>query len=357
MFSSQISLSRLVELCRRVGFSLQAGVDARRTWASEAERNDGWERERLTKVVASIGEGTSLAEALAGRDEASPEGDGYFPPLVLMMVEVGEKSGHLDAVFLQLADHYEHLGNLRSQFLVGLIWPAIQLLAAAAVIALLIFIQGLLDLKDMSGKQLDFLGLGLRGTTGLAIYGAFLLAMLSLGLILWQAIEQGWWGAGSLMNVVMRVPYLGACLEANAMARLSWSLAMAHGAGMDARPTAEIAIRSIENRYYGQHAGVVDDVLRGGGTFTEAFRAAGVFPTRFLDTLSAAEEAGRITEALVVLAEQYREDARILSQGLTMVAGWICWLIVSGLIIMLILRLGMWYVGQINSLIDGTRGR
>jgi type II secretory pathway component PulF len=366
--AGQIPLTRLAELCRRVGFSLQAGVAARRTWTSEAERSEGAERERLLEVSAAIGDGISLAAALAGSDgvgrvatdkqrdagrAGSPsyddEGDGYFPRLVIDMVDVGEQSGHVDAVFLQLADHYEHLAALRAQFLTGLIWPAMQLAIAAAVVGLLIYISGMLPI--------DFLGLGLRGATGLAIYGAILLVVGSLGLVLWQAMEQGWWGAGGLMHLIMRLPYLGACLEAMAMARLCWSLAMAHEAGMTARSTAAAALRATENRYYSQHASTIDDILREGRSFTEAFAAPGVFPVRFRDTLAAAEEAGRITESLTRLADQYRDDARHLSQALTIAAGWLCGLVVSGLLVMLILRLGMAYVGQIKGLLDDMNRR
>src|SRR5262249_46360070 len=68
MFSTSMPLARLAEMCRRVGLSLQAGIDARRAWASEAERHDGAERERLQAVNAALGQGVGLADALSGVD-------------------------------------------------------------------------------------------------------------------------------------------------------------------------------------------------------------------------------------------------------------------------------------------------
>ena len=58
------------------------------------------------------------------------------------MLEAGDQTGHVDAVLLRLAEHYEHLLTLRRIFLVGILWPAIQLVLAIFVIGLLIWVLG-----------------------------------------------------------------------------------------------------------------------------------------------------------------------------------------------------------------------
>lgn len=75
------------------------------------------------------------------------------------MVDVGEKTGRLDEVFIRLAEHYDHVLDLQRTFLQGIAWPMVQLIAALGVIGLLIWIMGILP-EGIDGKPIDILGLG-----------------------------------------------------------------------------------------------------------------------------------------------------------------------------------------------------
>jgi len=162
-------------------------------------------------------------------------------------------------------------------------------------------------------------------------------------------VERGWLSAAWWWNLVMRVWYLSDCLRAMALARFSWSLAVTHGAGMDARRAMAVALRSTENSWFTRHAAAIDAVLREGRTFHDALAPTGVFPREFLDVLQNAEEAGRITESLARQAIRYDEEAKIASRTLTSVAAGLCWALVAGLIIVVIFRVFMTYVGIIQS--------
>src|SRR5260221_7235014 len=95
------------------------------------------------------------------------EQHGYFPELMTDMVSVGEHSGALPEVLDGLADHYENILRLRRMLIAMITWPAIQLVAAILVVALVIFILGVVaDAGGPGSKPVDMLGLGLFGTTG-----------------------------------------------------------------------------------------------------------------------------------------------------------------------------------------------
>jgi type IV pilus assembly protein PilC len=113
---SRISLSSLSRLCRRVGTSIEAGVDVRTVWGGEATRARGEAATQLNVIKDQVADGHTVAEAMRATK-------GYFPPLVCEMVEAGEFSGRLGEVFHQLADHYDNLLRLRRSFLAGIWWP------------------------------------------------------------------------------------------------------------------------------------------------------------------------------------------------------------------------------------------
>ena len=86
MFTPRIKTKSLVELCRRVGTSIEAGIDARRMWSQEAERGSWAQRHHLGQISRDVNSGISISDAM----EAT---DGYFPLPVREMVAVGEQAG------------------------------------------------------------------------------------------------------------------------------------------------------------------------------------------------------------------------------------------------------------------------
>ena len=72
----------------------------------------------------------------------------------------------------QLADHYEHQLKLRRTLSGSLTWPLIELALALSVVGLLIWVMG--AIPQLAKNNIDLLGFGLTGTSGLAdLPGAF----------------------------------------------------------------------------------------------------------------------------------------------------------------------------------------
>src|SRR6185436_9283943 len=154
---SRISTKTLIQLCRRVGTSMRAGVEPRRLWETEARHATGALKRSIERIKDGVLRGESVADSMRACE-------GYFPPLVTEMVDVGEKTGNVDAVLFRLADHYEHQSQLTRGFLFGIAWSALQLAMGIFVIGVLILILGALDARSIgSGEPIDVLGLGLHG--------------------------------------------------------------------------------------------------------------------------------------------------------------------------------------------------
>src|SRR6185436_19568407 len=142
------------------------GVDIRRVWEREGQgHGSATLRARMVRISDELIRGKSLSEAfkVAGS---------FFPPLLHEMVGVGEQTGNLAEVFTSLADHYDHQVQMRRAFLSAITWPMFQLCAALGVIGILIWIMGFLP--RVAGQQIDILGFGLVGESGLFIYVCFL---------------------------------------------------------------------------------------------------------------------------------------------------------------------------------------
>jgi type IV pilus assembly protein PilC len=331
-------------MCQRVGMALRAGLPMKKVWEGETRRGSGKQRQVMQAILDQIGTGDTVGEAFRSTQ-------GYFPRLVIAMIEIGERTGKLEAVFLKLGEHYEHQLQMQRQFLFGIAWPGIQLFAAVMLVGLLIYIFGVVG--DVTGAEpIDITGLGLTGASGVVQY-FFWITMIVLytwGMIF--ALIRGWFGTAPLW-LAARVPLIGTCFTQMAMARLTWSLGMALDAGIDAGRSAELAIDSTQNPFYHSLGGRVLESIAAHRTFHESFRDAEGFPDDFLDLLEAAEESGTLSESLVRMSRNYDEQAQLSMLILTRVATGLVWAAVVIMLVVMIMRVASIYLGALNQALEG----
>jgi type IV pilus assembly protein PilC len=288
--------------------------------------------------------GDSFSESL------SACGD-YFPSLVRDLAEVGEKTGRVDETLLGLADHYDHLLTLRRTFLMGIAWPALQLLMALGVIGLLIWVMGILG-TGLDGQPIDILGLGLVGTPGLVIYVLLLAVVFGGGTVLVMAVLRGAFGAAPL-RLAMQIPVIGGCLRTSALSRFAWTLSLTLDSGLDARRAMELALRSTQNSFFTSQIAEVDAAIGAGREFHESLRQTRLFPDEFLDALETAEVSGTQGESLARLANDYRDRAQNAARLLTVAASVAVWIAVAAFLVLMIFRLAMFYIGTLQNALNG----
>jgi type IV pilus assembly protein PilC len=340
LFSPRLSSKALAELLHRLAVETEAGIDIRRTWQREAEVARGRVRASFAKVRDAVAHGETLSDALRGTG-------GLLPPLVLEMIDVGEKTGSLGRVYHRLADHYRRQAQMQRAFLGAIAWPAIELALALGVVGILIWVMGMLAARN-GGQPIDLLGFGLVGTRGLLIYVNVLIVAGLCGAGLVAAARRGVFWTRPLQRALMHLPGLGRCLESLALARLTWSLHLVLNVEMDLRRVVPLALRSTGNDYYIRRTRQVVADVGAGMPLHEAFRRTGAFPQQFIDALQVAEESGETVESMGRLADRYNEESEAALHLLTVIAGFAVWAIVAALIVVLIFNLAGFYLRTLN---------
>jgi type IV pilus assembly protein PilC len=349
VFASRAPLKTLAVLCKSLATMLHSGVALIKTLeiASRKTGNAGCRR-RLAAVREEVQQGTDVAQALR-------EQEGYFPELMTDMVSVGEHSGALPEVLDALADHYENILRLRRMLITLITWPMIQLVAAIFIVALVIFVLGIVASSQGPGsKPLDPLGLGLFGTSGALIWlgSAF-------GSIF--AVVGGYWIVANVFRskrfldgLLMKIPVLGNCLRSFAIARFSWAFALTQQTGMPISRSLELSFRATGNgAFVGASPRVCDAVLNG-DELSQALDDSRLFPDEYLSLVQVAETSGTVPETLQRLSPQFEDQARRSLAMLAVAAGWLVWAIVGVMIVFIIFRVVLWYVGIINKAVNGN---
>lgn len=323
---------------------LQSGVAIMKA-CSLASRKTGNARCRavLDQVTLDIQQGSDLTSALRHQGR-------FFPDLFIDMVDVGEQSGSLPEVLSGLGEHYENILRLRRAFLTSIAWPVIQLVAAIFVIALLILITGLIAESRPDAEATDMLGWGLSGPSGAIKWLALSFGSIALVLGGYFVAAKTFRQQRVLDALLLRVPVVGTCMRAFAIARFSWAYALTQQTGMPIARTISAAFRATGNGAFMGAASEVAGQVQEGEEISAALDSTGLFPDDYLHMVQVAEATGTVPEMLQRLSPEFEGQARRSLAALAAFMGWVVWAIVAGLIVFVIFSVFMKYVGMISDL-------
>jgi type II secretory pathway component PulF len=339
------SLKEVQNFCNRTATGLRAGVDILRILDTEAKVGSQRYKDACRDTSLRIRNGHSLSEAMR------LQGD-FFPPLLLKMIEAGEHSGQVDRTLQFMSEYYLDLKKTRQDFISQITMPVIQLLAAIAIICLLIFINGFFKSGSATDKPFDLTGVGLRGGTGVLI---FLSIILGIGAVLGTiafGIWRNWFNCHNILVPLIRnVPVIGPVFTQTAMARLSMTLSMMLGAGVDAKRSVRDGLLSTGNYYYMSGLPATMQEIERGNSLAESLAAPGVLPDDFIQAVEVGELSGSDSESLERMAVVYGEKAQLALKQLAIAAGFAIWTMIAAMIIAVIFMVFMQYVNMLNGML------
>jgi type IV pilus assembly protein PilC len=344
-FDRRVKTKPLTDFLRRLGMSLESGIDIRKALDSEVRRSPPSMKAEVESIQGDVAMGRTLTQAMNHCGE-------YFPPLVRELVEVGEQTGHLPEVLKQLAEHYELRMQMWKQFLGSITWPMVQFGIALSVLGFLIWISGVIE--GITRTKTDLLGLGLTGTSGLVVYLAFLAVIAAAVWYIVMSIRRGKLWVAPIQRAVFKVPMLGKALRTMAIARFAWTLNLTTHTALDVRKSLTLALNSTHHVEFTSQIPDVQAGIQRGNEINEVLAATGAFPIEFIHAVQVGEESGRLSESMGILAQQYQDESRRALAILTQFAGYGVWAAVALLIILLIFKLFGTYVGAINQAVDMT---
>jgi type IV pilus assembly protein PilC len=334
MIAGRQSFDGLAAWCRAIRHGHGAGLTLIRVFEMQARSGPVALREAAGRIARKLEGGDSLEEALAAAGPTLPE-------LFVSLAAVGERSGRIPEVFGQLEEYYGLQAQMRREFRAQIAWPVFQFVAAVLVIALTIFILGLLATDDSPTAPIGF---GLTGTSGAILFLVFM-ASLTAGVILgYKVLTKTVAKQARFEAWLLRVPVLGPCLEAGAMSRFCLALRLTLDSSMSIGKALRLSLKATGNGAYQEHADRVAKRVKKGQELKEALGTIGVFPPEFLAALTVGEESGQVPEVMARLGENYREETVRRTRALTRALGWGVYALVGVFIIIMIFRMASVYV-------------
>jgi type IV pilus assembly protein PilC len=308
LFSSQISTSRMVPLCRQLATSDAAGLPIVRTLELVGHQmKDRKIRDVLAQINADIRRGSTLAEATRKQSK-------YLPRFFIELMATGERGGRLDIMLRELADYYEDRLSIQRRIKSAMFFPMLELVAAwyLGSFAIMIIRRALGAFQAGSGQSFNFADFfreyfAFQGKVliGAGVIFAICVILSRLGVFKWI------WGFFATY-----IWPLSSVTRGFGLARFFRSMSLLTGAGLNILDVVDSAAAVVVNPYIERDLREALPRLKRGDTLLEAFAPSRYIPRMNLEMVHTGETTGNLEEMLRKAAEYNLEEATQASHRL-----------------------------------------
>ncbi|MCW8859457.1 MAG: type II secretion system F family protein [Deltaproteobacteria bacterium] len=344
---AKVTLDDLILFCRQMYTLSSSGVPIVRALRGlvETARNPTL-GEALGKVVEDLESGMELSGGFSRHPHV-------FPALLCRMVQVGEVTGKLDEVFIQLAIYFEREKDTINRVKSALRYPSFVLtaIAMAVVFISLFVIPAFEKVFAGAGAQLPLATRILMGLSSFmqnywyVLLGAFILLVVAIKQALKTERGRYTWDRYKL-----KIPLVGDIILRSTLVRFSRGFNMSYTAGIPLSQALGFTARAVSNAYVGEKIEAIRNGIERGDTLTRSATQTGMFTPLVLQMLAVGEESGSVDTMLEDVADFYEREVDYDLKNLSSAIEPIMIVIIGGMVLVLALGvfLPMWNLASIS---------
>lgn len=313
-FSPSISATELALLTRQLATLIEASLPIEEALLAVAEQSEKNRTKNMMMAVRSkVVEGHSLAAALNDFPKA-------FDTLFTAMVAAGEKSGHLDAVLVRLADYAERRHQTQSLITQALVYPILMTLVALGVVVML-----LTSVVPEIVGQFDNMEQALPTVTQVLIaisdavrdYGIVAAILLVITFFVIAKLLKNPRLALKWHKRVLTLPFIGRLSRGTNTARFARTLSILTSSSVPLLESMKIGGNVLKNRHLQNLVKTASERVKEGSSLRAALEQTKVFPPMMMHMIASGERSGELTQMLARAAEnQEREFESTINMSL-----------------------------------------
>lgn len=303
--SKKVSDEQRIMFCRQMYTINKAGMPLTLGMKSLASSmTEGALRDAVLDMVARLQSGMSLSLAMRYHTR-------IFDGLFISMVQIGEDSGNLDAVFLQLAHYIERDVQTRKSIKAAMRYPSFVLVAmATAMIVINIYvIPAFSNMFSRFDAQLPIATRILIGLSNFFVnYWDLLLILLAISgtfLFYWIRTEAG---KKTWDHRKLSIPIVGPLINKASLARYTRSFAVMLKAGVPLTEAIGLCARVIDNSYLASRIDTIKSGVERGDSLKRTHTRSGIFSPLILQMINVGESSGTVDSLLLDVAEYYDKE-------------------------------------------------
>ncbi len=311
----RVKASELTVMSRQLATMISSGMTLLRAfYVLEQQIENKLLLETVSGVREDIEAGVSFSDALAKHPKV-------FNPLYVAMARAGEAGGVLEESLERVADQLEKEDSLRRQVKAAMVYPAVVLsFAFAVLLALIAFIVPVFVgvFKDFGGdlpaitKFTVALSNALTSRWYLLLAGAIALVW---GFRKWRKSS---WGRPQWDRFRLKIPMkIGKTVQKIALARWSRTFSALYGAGVPIMQAIEVTGQTAGNAVIEDAMDAVIESVKAGGSIATPLKDTPIFPPMVAQMIAVGEETGNLDRMLSKVADFYEDEVAAAIKALT----------------------------------------
>ncbi|HAO65038.1 TPA: hypothetical protein DCQ44_03610 [Candidatus Taylorbacteria bacterium] len=304
-FLSRVKNKDVVILSQQISTLFEAQVSALKVFRLLATETESPALAAILNQVADdLQAGSSISKAMARHTEV-------FSPFYVSMVVSGEETGHLDEVFIFLAEYLDRSYAMTSKARNALIYPAFVVITFIAVMVLMLtmVIPKISDILLASGQDIPLYTRVVLGfSTFFVNYGIFLLVAVVVGALLLFKYVRTKTGHLAMDKFRISIPFVGDFYKKLYLARIADSLSTSLASGITMVRSLELAGEVVDNEVYKRILNETVTAVKGGASVSDTMAKYPEIPGIIVQMIKVGEETGELGAILKTMAKFYRRE-------------------------------------------------
>lgn len=316
----------------------------------EEQQKSGGFKKVIGAVADEIEGGSTLSEAFSHFPRA-------FDVLFVSMVAAGETGGVLDLILARIADFMEKTQKLKSRVKSAMVYPAVVLGAALAIVlGLMKFVIPKFTevLQEMSGgAPLPKLTRIIMAVSDWIAYkgGLFILiATPFLIMFILKICRRFRVGRMILDMIKLRIPVVGSLSSKIAVTRWTQTLGTLISAGVPILDAINTSKQTAGNEVYSRMLGNVQNSIRQGESFAGPLKQSKTVDSIVCNMVAVGEETGDLDKMLVKISANYDEQVDVLVASLMSLLEPVMIVVLGSIVMVIVLAIFLPIVNVISTL-------
>jgi type IV pilus assembly protein PilC len=315
LFAEKVTDKDVVILTRQLATMIDAGLPLVQCLDILGSQT---ENKALSKVVGQVRSDVESGATFADALKKHPK---VFDNLYVNMVAAGEAGGILDTILQRLAAYMEKFAKIKRQVKSAMIYPAVILFVAVAVVALLLIV-----VVPMLGNMFKEAGQALPLPTRIVLavsdflksWGGLALIVVIVGFIVglkqWRKTEKGLTVTDA---IALKIPVMGSLIQRVSVAKFTRTLGTLMTSGVPILEGLLIVSRTAGNKIVENAVLTTRQSVSEGKTLAEPLGRAKVFPPMVTQMIAVGEATGALDNMLNKIADFYDEEVDSAVAALT----------------------------------------
>ncbi len=301
---AKLNSKELILFCKKMGTMIGAGISITNSLDTliDSSTNKRY-AEVYRSVYESVRGGVPLSQAMTMQGRA-------FPPLMCYMVESGEESGNIEAIFLRMSTYYDKQLKMSRKVKSASAYPKLLgIVAVGVVIALFGFV--LPDLFVMfDGMEIPPLTEFMISFSDFVTQYWFILIiclvilyLLMISVFRIRAVKR------FFDEILVKIPLLGKLMGMIYSGRFSATLSMLYASGLPLLETLRLATNVIGNYYIEEKLESTSTAVGSGIPLSQAIEDLEIFDKMLPNMIAIGEETGDLDGMLNTTSDYFEGES------------------------------------------------